>query len=80
MAATGDQSGDHYVAPQLPFGDWLVRRGLIDRSQLFFALSLSYQRGIRVGDALVNLRVLSRRQVEEEAEQHRVFRSFLDLS
>jgi hypothetical protein len=77
MATTADH--DHRGEPQLPFGDWLVRRGLIDRGQLFFALTLSFQRGIRVGDALVNLRVLSRRQVEEEAEKHQVFRSFFDM-
>lgn len=62
--------------PTIPFGDWLVRRGLIDRGQLFTALNLSYRQGFRVGDAIVAMRVLARNQVEEEARRHRTFRSF----
>ena len=62
--------------PTIPFGDWLVRRGLIDRGQLFTALSLAYRAGVRVGDALVCINALPRLQIEEEAQRHRAFRSF----
>jgi hypothetical protein len=62
--------------PAIPFGDWLVRRGLINRKQLFNALNLSYRIGFRIGDALVALKVLSRHQVEDEAQRHTVFRAF----
>jgi hypothetical protein len=62
--------------PTIPFGDWLVRRGLIDRGQLFTALNLSYKKGFRVGDALVVMDALPRIMVEQEAQQHQIFRSF----
>lgn len=62
--------------PILRFGDWLVRRGLIDRGQLFAALNLSFMMGFRVGDALVEMRVLTRSLIEEEASAHRIFHSF----
>lgn len=64
------------VEPAIPFGDWLVRRGLINRGQLFNALNLSFRIGFRIGDALVALKVLSRNQVEDEAQRHHVFRAF----
>jgi hypothetical protein len=62
--------------PTMPFGDWLVRRGLIDRGQLFFALNLAFRVGFRVGDALVCMNALPRLQIEEEAQRHVTFRSF----
>jgi hypothetical protein len=62
--------------PKIPFGDWLVRRGLIDRGQLFAALNLAYQKRFRIGDALVEQGVLSRPEVEDEASRHTTFRSF----
>ncbi|MBW2536988.1 MAG: hypothetical protein JRI55_36215 [Deltaproteobacteria bacterium] len=65
--------------PTMPFGDWLVRRGLINRGQLFSALNLSFCNGFRVGDALVVMRALTRNEVEEEARRHRSFRSFTSL-
>ncbi|MBW2732211.1 MAG: hypothetical protein JRH20_07435 [Deltaproteobacteria bacterium] len=58
------------------FGDWLIQRGLIDREQLFEALCLSYQEECRVGDALVELGVLQRPTVEEEAQAHRLYHAF----
>ena len=61
------------VAQQLPdpavrLGEWLVRRELINRRDLFVALDLSYQREMRLGDALVSLGVLQRLRVESEAQ------------
>lgn len=58
------------------FGDWLIRRGLIDREQLFEALSLSYKEECRVGDALVELGMLPRQTIEEEAQAHRLYLAF----
>lgn len=63
-------------APPLRFGDWLVRRGLIDRRQLFVALNASYIDSCRIGDALVSSKVIARPQVENEAT---AFQSFLAL-
>ncbi len=63
------------VAPETPrprgprvfrLGEWLIRRALIDRTQLFRALSLADQERCRLGDALVKLGVLSRELVEAE--------------
>lgn len=61
------------VAHQLPdpavrLGEWLVRRELINRRDLYEALDLSYQREMRLGDALVSLGVLQRLRVESEAQ------------
>jgi hypothetical protein len=61
------------VAHQLPdpavrLGEWLVRRELINRRDLYVALDLSYQREMRLGDALVSLGVLQRLRVESEAQ------------
>ena len=61
---------------QLLFGDWLVRRGLISRFSLYAALAEATAADCRVGDALVTLRMLRRRQVEEEARAFNVFLSF----
>lgn len=58
------------------FGDWLVRRGLISRAQLFEALNYSYLWGLRIGDALVELQVIDRDRVEEEAQVRSTFLSF----
>jgi hypothetical protein len=62
-------------APNLRFGDWLVRRGLINRVELFVALNTVYagSEPLRLGDALVRGRVLPRAVVESEATQHRSF-------
>jgi len=60
--------------PCLRFGDWLVRRGLINRVDLFDALSTVYgDEQLRLGDALVRSGVLPRAVVETEATQHRSF-------
>jgi hypothetical protein len=58
------------------FGDWLVRRGLIDRHQLFVALSHASARSTRLGDALVELELVDRCQVEEEAAAFADFAAF----
>jgi hypothetical protein len=58
-------SGHH---SQCRFGEWLVRRGVIDREQLFWALSATYRHGCRLGDAVVVLGYSSSRRVEAEAE------------
>jgi hypothetical protein len=60
----------------IPFGDWLVRRGLIDRRQLFLALSLAHVRSYRIGDAIVALQLLERELIEQEAEVHDTFVAF----
>jgi hypothetical protein len=54
----------------------LVRRGLINRSQLFEALNYSYLWGLRIGDALVELKVIDRDLIEEEAQVRSTFLSF----
>jgi hypothetical protein len=61
--------------PYLRFGDWLVRRGLINRVELFVALNTVYggSEMLRLGDALVRSGVLPRAVVESEATQHRSF-------
>jgi hypothetical protein len=61
---------------QVSFGDWLVQRGLVSRPQLFVALHRSRTSCCRVGDALVELKVLARKKVEAEA---RAFDKFLEL-
>lgn len=58
---------------RLRFGDWLVRRGLIQRTDLFAALTCSRTNGFRLGDALVALALLERAQVEEEAQAFSTF-------
>jgi hypothetical protein len=49
------------------FGDWLVHRGVIDRSGLFQGLQRSGADGCRIGDALVELGLVERRVLELEA-------------
>ena len=49
------------------FGEWLVRRRCIGRSELFNALDVTLRHGCRLGDALVWLEVLDRQVVEREA-------------
>ena len=48
-------------------GEWLVRRGLLGRVELFLALDASYRHGCRIGDAVVWLDYLTRTRVEREA-------------
>lgn len=63
-------------AAQIRFGDWLIRRGLITRVDLFHALERAKTVRCRVGDALVQLCRLDRAQVEEEALSYGTFASF----
>jgi hypothetical protein len=60
----------------LRFGAWLIRRGLIDRRLLFTALARSRVGGCRIGDALVQLGILDRARVEEEATAFCTFTAF----
>lgn len=62
--------------PLLRFGDWLVRRGLIDRGQRDEALRAATACSCRVGDALVYMAVLERGCVEQEATVHDTFTAF----
>jgi hypothetical protein len=55
-------------------GEWLVRRGLIDRVQLFTALDASYRHGCRLGDALVWLELVDRGRLEAEVRRYHAFR------
>ncbi len=55
------------------FGDWLVRRGLISRADLYSALRRATTAQVRIGDALVEGALLPRAQVEHEAS---AFQSF----
>jgi hypothetical protein len=59
--------------PKIRFGDWLVRRGLISRAQLYKALEVARTRSCRIGDALTELQLVDRLCVEEEALAHRAF-------
>ena len=61
---------------QIRFGDWLLRRGLITRAELFRALEQAKTHCCRVGDALVALGPLSRSRVEEEATAFLTFAGF----
>lgn len=61
---------------RLVLGDWLVRRRLIDRRQLFEGLDRSYRKGCRIGDALVELGALSRPVVEREVARCAEFNAF----
>jgi hypothetical protein len=58
-----EASGTGY---ELLLGEWLVSRSLITRGDLFAALSRSFQRGCRLGDALVDLGLLERGSIELE--------------
>ena len=64
------------VGSYFRFGDWLVRRGLIDRHKLFVALCHAAAQGSRLGDALVDLGLVDRGQVEEEAKTFADFAAF----
>jgi hypothetical protein len=59
------------------FGDWLVRRGLISRSDLFCALHRVDSGELRLGDALVAEQVIERAAVEQEAQAFSRFQVFL---
>lgn len=61
----------------LRFGDWLVRRDLISRVQLYHALHLARSTGCRIGDAVVDLSLLERARVEEEACALDTFNTFV---
>jgi len=61
---------------EIRFGDWMIRRGLITRFQLFVALTTSFSKGCRIGDAVVENNYLGREQVETEAEAHLAFHAF----
>ena len=67
---------DSADAAQLRFGEWLLRRGLITRAELFRALEQGKAHRCRVGDALVALGALGRGQVEEEATAFATFAGF----
>jgi hypothetical protein len=54
-------------------GEWLVRRGLIDRAELFMALDASFRHGCRLGDALIWLELLDRNRLEAEARRFHAF-------
>jgi len=54
------------------FGEWLVKRSLINRAELFAALNESFIGRCRIGDAVVRLGLLRRTAVEREAYWHRV--------
>ena len=61
---------------RLRFGDWLVRRNLITREALFSALSFAFEQSKRVGDALVEMDILPRQAIEEEARRFHSFNAF----
>ena len=67
---------DHEDATQIRFGDWLLRRGMITRIELFRGLEQAKAHRCRVGDALVALGALGRVQVEEEAAAFSSFVGF----
>jgi hypothetical protein len=73
------QFPDRQVAAEDPFrfGEWLVRRELITREDLFNGLSLARHRGYRLGDALVNLGLLWRSTVEREALSFATFATWI---
>jgi hypothetical protein len=62
--------------PNIRFGEWLVRRGLITATDLFAALHDAFVSSFRVGDVLVMRGLMERRQVEEEARAFRAFSAF----
>lgn len=63
----------HRQRPIRHLGEWLVRRGLISRADLFVALDACYRHDCRVGDALVWLEILDRPAVEAEARRFACF-------
>jgi len=62
------------------FGDWLVRRGLISRADLYCALRRATSEQVRIGDALVDGALLPRAQVEQEASAFQAFQANLRTS
>jgi hypothetical protein len=68
--------GVERTTERIRFGDWLVRRGLINRYQLFEALNLAFVERCRIGDALVQRATLGRDLVEREANAHADFLTF----
>jgi hypothetical protein len=61
--------------PIVRFGEWLVRRGLISRADLFVALHVADRHAWRLGDALVWLDTVDRQRVEREARRFDGFRA-----
>jgi len=59
------------------FGDWLVRRGLISRADLFAALRRGDCCHCRLGDALVEAGLLPRSLIEAEARSFDAFHAGL---
>jgi hypothetical protein len=57
------------------FGEWLVRRGVIDRVELFTALDASFRHRCRLGDALVWLELVDRGRLELEASRFERYRA-----
>jgi hypothetical protein len=55
-------------------GEWLVRRGVIDRCELFTALDASFRHRCRLGDALVWLELVERGRLEAEASRFARYR------
>jgi hypothetical protein len=70
---------EHQLAAEDPFrfGEWLVRRELITRTDLFNGLELARRRGFRLGDALVDLGLLWRSTVEREALSFATFATWI---
>jgi hypothetical protein len=62
--------------PNIRFGDWLVRRGLITARDLFDVLHDPFLGSRRIGDVLVARGLMQRHQVEEEARAFRTFSAF----
>ncbi len=56
-------------------GEWLVRRGVIDRRELFTALDASFRHRCRLGDALVWLELVERRRLELEVHRFERYRA-----
>jgi len=54
--------------PRYQLGEWLVRRGVLDRHQLFLALSTSHQLECRLGDAAIVMGFVQPALLEAEAE------------
>ncbi|MCB9555685.1 MAG: hypothetical protein H6707_06240 [Deltaproteobacteria bacterium] len=52
-----------------PLGEWLVARGMLNRTQLFLALSAAHRHRCRFGDAVVWLGYASRELLEKEVIQ-----------
>jgi hypothetical protein len=77
----GDQPPSERAGPPLDrwikFGDWLLRRGLISRADLYQALQRAAALRIRIGDALVAEQMMPRTQVEHEASAFAAFQEQL---